>query len=57
LIAARLGEQRKGVRSTAAEGAFLLWLLSFGQAKESDLLPGNPGPLSFHLRQSLEYHP
>jgi hypothetical protein len=28
----------------AAEGAFLLWLLSFGQAKESDLPPGNPRP-------------
>jgi len=37
------------VRSTAEEGAFLLWLLSFGQAKESNLPPGNPGLLPSHL--------
>jgi hypothetical protein len=41
--AARLIEQHRELRRSAAEGALLLWSLSFGQAKESDLPPGNPG--------------
>lgn len=40
LIAARLGEQHKGVRSTAAAGGRFLWVLSFGQAKERTSLVG-----------------
>jgi hypothetical protein len=36
LRAARIGEQRKGARSAAGAGGRVLWLLSFGQAKESN---------------------
>jgi hypothetical protein len=39
--AARLFEQRKGAEGHG-RGCLLLWLLSFGQAKESNLPSGNP---------------
>jgi len=32
-------------KETSGTGCRLLWLLSFGQAKESNLPPGNPGLL------------
>ncbi|MEZ0271752.1 MAG: hypothetical protein ACAH18_06650 [Methylophilaceae bacterium] len=43
LIAARLGEQRRGVRSTAAAGSPSLWFLSLGETRERNLPPGNLG--------------
>jgi hypothetical protein len=41
-----------------AEGAVFFGYISFGQAKESNLLPGNPRLMNYSLHiASLEYHP
>ena len=41
---ARLGEQRREVRSTVAAGSPSLWFLSLGKTRERNLPPGNPRP-------------
>jgi len=46
---ARPFEQRKEPRSGGAPGSPFLWLLSFGEAKESNLLSGNPRRFSMGI--------
>src|ERR1700679_368409 len=40
-------EYRRAARRAGAPGSPFLWLLSFGEAKESDLQPAAPANLSF----------
>src|SRR5208283_3949703 len=55
--AVRLIEYRREARRAGAPGSPFLWLLSFGEAKESDLQPAAPANLILICTSRAPFYP